>query len=437
VKSISLRIALVFGVLLAALVGALTAGLYALERDGLERDLAGNLDLLSRLLADRLGAELEAGSGRLSAESRLALARFLEEQGAQAELRGADGSALFSSAAPVQGGGGRLERSLAVPGAPGATLRVAQSARTLRARLRRLLIYAGVFSLLGVSAVVLVGWVVVKRSLMPFEVIRLRAEQISRTNLSERIPEPASQGETRDLVRTFNAMLERLQGAILDLENFTADAAHELRTPLATLRAEIETAIQSSHSTDEHERILESIQSEVARMNRIVVDLFMMAKMDLRQYALQKEPVHLLALLDDARETWQPMASERGIGITVQGEDAEVLGDPVALRRVFMNLVENAVKYNREGGQVTLALERVNGAVHVRVGDTGIGIPPEHVPKLFKRFYRVDEARSRDRGGAGLGLAICKSFVASHEGKIGVTSTPGQGSTFTVELPAR
>jgi two-component system phosphate regulon sensor histidine kinase PhoR len=158
--------------------------------------------------------------------------------------------------------------------------------------------------------------------------------------------------------------------------------------------------------------------------------------MDMRQYALQKERVRLRTLLEEARETWQPMALLRRIKITTEGEDAEVLGDPVALRRVFMNLVENAVKYNREGGLVKLSLGRVNGAVQVSISDTGIGIPPEHVPKLFQRFFRVDKARSRDSGGAGLGLAICKSFIASHEGKINVASTPGEGTTFTVELPA-
>jgi len=131
------------------------------------------------------------------------------------------------------------------------------------------------------------------------------------------------------------------------------------------------------------------------------------------------------------------MASLRNIRIDLEGGDAEVLGDPAALRRVFMNLVENAVKYNREGGQVRLRLERRNGHVSVEVSDTGYGIGAEHLPKLFRRFYRADQGRSRQSGGAGLGLAICKSFVESHEGRITVASTPGQGSTFRVELPVQ
>jgi heavy metal sensor kinase len=276
-----------------------------------------------------------------------------------------------------------------------------------------------------------------RRTLAPIEAVRLQAEQISRTNLSERIPELGSSLELQDLVQTFNAMLGRLEKAIVDLDCFAADAAHELRTPLATLRAEIETAIQSDPTREEYDEILSSFQSEVSRMSRVVADLFTLAKLDMHQHALQKEPLRLGPMLEESRETWQPMASLRNIRIELEGGDAEILGDPAALRRVFMNLVENAVKYNREGGQVRLKLERRNGHVNVEVIDTGQGIAAEHLPRLFRRFYRADQGRSRESGGAGLGLAICKSFVESHQGKITVTSTPGQGSTFQVELPAQ
>ncbi|HVR83475.1 MAG TPA: ATP-binding protein, partial [Planctomycetota bacterium] len=193
---------------------------------------------------------------------------------------------------------------------------------------------------------------------------------------------------------------------------------------------------QSTRTLEEYEDILVSFQVEVARMSRVVTDLFTLARMDMRQLVLQREPVHLGPLLEDSRETWQPMASLRNIQIEIRGEDAEVLGDPGALRRVFMNLVENAVKYNHDGGRVVLAIERRNGKVQVKVSDTGLGIAAEHLPKLFQRFFRADKARSRESGGAGLGLAICKSFVESHEGTIAVSSTPDQGSTFTVELSA-
>lgn len=437
-RSVSARLALVSAALAAVVVATLSAGVWFWERDGLARDAEQDLLFRSRVLLDRISEELDAKPGGFRPEFVQEIGRFLAMSGASAEVRGPDGRILFSSPefARVREDGLEREDRIAGVGEGAVVVRLAMSDRLIRERLRQLLLYLSIFAPMAIVAAALLGYVAVRRALAPIEAVRLQAEQISRTNVSERIPEPGATGELRDLVRTFNAMLGRLEGAILDLENFAADAAHELRTPLATLRAEIETAIQSSHTPEEHERILASFQVEVARMTRVVADLFTLAKMDLRQHALPRERIRLAPLLEEAKETWQPMAAARRIEIATEGEDAEVLGDPAALRRVFMNLVENAVKYNRDGGRVTLSLARLNGTVSVRVSDTGIGIPAEHLPKLFQRFFRVDKARARESGGAGLGLAICKSFVSSHEGKIGVSSTPGQGSTFTVELPA-
>jgi heavy metal sensor kinase len=231
-------------------------------------------------------------------------------------------------------------------------------------------------------------------------------------------------------------MLDRLDRAFQDLHNFAADAAHELRTPLATLRAELDTAIQEPRSPEEHERLLMSFAEEVTRMNRIVSDLFTLAKIDMRQYALQKERVELGALLDEARDVWEPSAEEGGIEIRREGPPIVVAGDPVALRRVFMNLIENAIKYNRPGGSIHLSTESLPGKARVRVRDTGMGISADDLPRLFKRFYRVDKARSRDSGGAGLGLAICRSFIEAHGGTISVESAVGAGTTFTIDIPA-
>ncbi len=231
-------------------------------------------------------------------------------------------------------------------------------------------------------------------------------------------------------------MLDRIEQSIGDLQHFAADAAHELRTPLANLRAEVETAIQERRSPEEYERILASASEEVGRMSRIVSDLFTLARIDMHQYEIQKEPVRIGPLIQEVTEMWAIPDRERKIDILAEGGDAEVIGNPVALRRVLMNLVENAVKYNREGGRIILSVGRDGGAVQIYVRDTGIGIPPEHVPRLFRRFYRVDKARSRDTGGVGLGLAICKSFVEAQGGRIGVSSVPGEGTVFKIDLPA-
>jgi heavy metal sensor kinase len=280
------------------------------------------------------------------------------------------------------------------------------------------------------------GFFFVRRALSPVGHIRRQAERISRANVSERVPVPSESGEFRDLALTFNEMLDRLDRAFQDLHNFAADAAHELRTPLATLRAEVETAIQQPRSPEEHERLLLSFAEEVTRMNRIVSDLFTIAKIDMRQYALHKERVELGALLEEAREVWEPSAEEAGIEIHRSGPPVVVAGDPVALRRVFMNLVENAIKYNRPGGSIHLSTEALPGKARVVIRDTGMGIAADDLPRLFKRFYRVDKARSRDSGGAGLGLAICKSFIEAHGGTISVESAIGVGTSFTIEIAA-
>jgi len=179
-----------------------------------------------------------------------------------------------------------------------------------------------------------------------------------------------------------------------------------------------------------------SVADEVARMTRIVSDLFTLARMDMRQHALEKRRIELRPLLEEARETWSAAAERRHIEIRLEGSEAPIQGDPSAVSRIFMNLVENAVKYNKDGGRIVLSLQREADAVRVQVADTGIGIEAEHLPKLFRRFYRTDKARSRETGGAGLGLAIAKSFTEAHGGRIEVQSAPDVGTTFTLLFPA-
>lgn len=440
-KSIGVRLALRFVLLAGFLLAAFSASLYLWVRDGLRRDLEAEVSFGARLLEERLAEELEETRRGVHPDLAEALDPFARATGGRVEVREASGKLLYPSEktedTPFEGGWGVREFEMDDPrgGAP-LRVRFALPQEPYERPLGQLRLFYLVFfpAILGVAG--LVGFFFVKRALAPVESLRRCAERISRTNLSERVPEPDTEGELRQLARTLNEMLERLEKAMEDLRSFAADAAHELRTPLANLRAELETALQEHRTPEEYERILASVSEEVARMNRIVADLLALARMDLRRHALGRERIPLLTLLEETRETWAPAAEVRGVTIHLEGAPADVAGDPVALRRVFMNLVENAVKYNREGGRIDLSLERRDGWVQVAVRDTGVGIPPEHLPYLFRRFYRVDRARSRETGGAGLGLALCKSFVEAHEGRIRVESTPGQGTCFTVELPA-
>lgn len=437
-RTVSGRITLLTTALSALALGAFAVSLYLWVGAGQERAMDAQADLQRRTFQEQFIEEYEEHRKGIHPQLSPLLDLLVEAGASIARVTGPEGSLIYaskdfdrhpseyrlSSSSFHVASGERFELTLGIPAAPFRT-----PLRQLRAYFATLLPVV----LLLIAALTHVG---ARRALAPLEDIRRQAERISRQNVSERIPLAPLYGELLTLARTFNDMLDRLDRAIQDLQSFASDAAHELRTPLANLRAEIETAAQRPRTREEHERILVSGAEEVSRMSHIVNDLLTLARMDLRQYALQKEPVRLRPLLEDARETWQPLADERGIHIDIRGEDVEVSGDAGALRRVFMNLLQNAVKYNRSGGRVDLSLEPEGGRVRIRVQDTGIGIPPDQVPNLFRRFFRVDQARSRDSGGAGLGLAICKSFIEAHEGSISVHSVPDQGTTFIVVLPS-
>lgn len=426
---LTLRFALISGVLLAVFA----ASLYAWVKQGLEATLAHDLDVQFALFQERFTAESGNPGEDLAAELR----SFLATTGSAAEIRGKAGL-VFRSPGFQERNPGFVEKRGIVVTAAGEVLEAVFAIRDVAVQepLRQLRLYYALFCLPGLALSSIIGYYFARRALRPVEEMRRQAERISRANLSERVPVPSSEDEIHDLARTLNEMLDRLESAVDDLRNLAADAAHELRTPLANLRAEIDIAVQEPRSTEEHEQVLMSVADEVSRMTRIVSDLFTLARMDLKQHALERQRIELKPLLEEARETWSPAATARRIDIRLEGTDAPIDGDPSAVSRIFMNLVENAVKYNRDGGRVTLSLSREAGGVQVRVADTGIGIEAEHLPKLFRRFYRTDKARSRATGGAGLGLAIVKSFTEALGGRIQVQSAPDVGTTFTLQFPA-
>jgi heavy metal sensor kinase len=437
VKSVGARLTSLFVLLTAIILAVFAGSLYLWVRDWHSRTLDEELRVQARLFQDRFLEKYEENLRGRPADLGALLEDFLVASGAEGEVVSSVGKRLFTSRGYPQTGAGFRREEGTVKASSGEQFMVALalSEESLRLALRQLRTYFALFVPPVLVLAGVMGFFFVRRALAPVGRIRRQAERISRANVSERVSVPPESGELRDLAETFNEMLDRLDRAFQDLHNFAADAAHELRTPLATLRAELDTAIQQPRSLEEHEGMLVSIAEEVARMNRIVSDLFTLAKIDMRQYALHKERVQLGALLEEARDVWEPSAEENGIELVQEGPSVTVAGDPVALRRVFMNLIENAIKYNRPGGRIELSTRILPGKVIVQVRDTGIGIAAEDLPRLFRRFYRVDKARSRDSGGAGLGLAICKSFVEAHGGTISVESLPGAGTMFSVELP--
>lgn len=231
-----------------------------------------------------------------------------------------------------------------------------------------------------------------------------------------------------------------MESSFKQQQRFIADASHELRTPLAVLRGETEVALSKTRSVREYQQSLSLIQEEAERLSHIVEDLFILARQPIEvPVALVKEQVSLNEAMRDCARAAQVLARRKGVRLKLDESSAAVAlhGDEELIRRMILNLLDNAVKYTPEGGEISLALSRQNGNAEIVVRDTGIGIAASDQQRVFDRFYRVDKARSRALGGAGLGLSIVRWIVDAHGGEIRVDSAPGRGSTFTVELPLK
>jgi signal transduction histidine kinase len=292
------------------------------------------------------------------------------------------------------------------------------------------------------------GFILSRKALKPIEEIAETAQEISAKNLSRRIEMPARQDkELTLLVATLNSMFERLGHSFEQIEQFSSDASHELKTPLAILRGEIEQTqrrLVTSNTLDraEAEKLLSSMTEEVERMQRIVESLLLLAKADDRRLPLNLESVNLNAFLSSIAEDAEILAVDRGLTFhsSITADQVTINADRTRLYQVMMNLFDNAVKYTPQGGEVTIFLEKENNNALFGVLDTGKGIAPDEIEKIFLRFYRSEEARSHQgqeyvARSLGLGLALVKSIVEAHGGTIGVESTLGKGSRFVVTMP--
>ncbi|MBI3303376.1 MAG: HAMP domain-containing protein, partial [Deltaproteobacteria bacterium] len=262
------------------------------------------------------------------------------------------------------------------------------------------------------------------------------ARTIEAQNLSRRLPVANPQDEIGQLVDVLNSLFSRLEGAFAQMRQFTADAAHELRTPLAVLRCGMEVVAARARSLEEYQEALGSYIEEVSCLSRIVDNLFTLARADAGSQELKREKVNLGGLLQEVYEQAELMAEAKDLSVSLHA-DGEVFvgGDRLRLKQLFLNLVDNAVKYTPAGGMIRLAVAHKESWTEVRVEDNGIGIPMEALPHVFDRFYRVDKAPSLDDTGGGLGLSICQWIAQAHGGKITVQSHVGSGSTFIVSLP--
>lgn len=280
------------------------------------------------------------------------------------------------------------------------------------------------------------GWFLAGRALKPVDLITKSARKISAENLSHRLEVVNPNDEIGRLAETFNDTLARLENSFARTRRFSADVSHELRTPLTILRGEIEVGLRWMKEPDEFRELLQSNFEEVNRMSRIIESLLELSRAEEEPLGPDCPEVDLTELLAGLTKQATGLAAEKGLSITFEGESpAVVRGDLLRLRQLFLNLLDNALKYTPGGGEIKVSIGSKEGFARVLVADSGQGIPAEDVPYIFDRFYRVDKARNRADGGSGLGLALVKSFVESHGGTVEVESEAGKGSVFCVCLP--
>jgi signal transduction histidine kinase len=271
--------------------------------------------------------------------------------------------------------------------------------------------------------------------LKPVEDITRTARKIEESDLGRRI-EVGTDDELGRLAFTLNQMIGRLERAFDRQRQFTADASHELRTPLAIIQAESTRALQKEGTATGYQESLEMISEEAGAMRGLIDRLLTLARVDSGTEPTRSGEINLRALVTDLASDAEVLCQEKGLQFKLgQLEDLAVKGDEAKLKVMFLGLLDNAVIHTPPGGTVCFSFDRCDTMAKVIIRDTGIGIPPEHLPHIFERFYRVDKARSRAQGGAGLGLAISKDIAESHGGRIEVESAVGEGSIFSVALP--
>lgn len=293
------------------------------------------------------------------------------------------------------------------------------------------------FALPVVVIVVAAGsWWIGRRALRPIVAITDAAAAITAARLDSRLAEPAARDEVGQHVLVLNAMFDRLQRSFELATRFTADASHELRTPLSIVRGEIEEELRRGDFTPDQQRFLAGILEQVGRLQQIASNLLLLSRFDNGHVPLPMLPVDFTQLVREAAEDAELLAASAGIKVSSEVESGiRVGGDALLLKRVLLNLVDNAVRYNRPEGRVALRLRRESGSTIFTLANTGPGIRAESQAELFKRFYRAEGDRNRETGGSGLGLSLCREIVVAHGGAIALEESAADRTTFGLRLP--
>jgi two-component system heavy metal sensor histidine kinase CusS len=463
-RTLAFRLSAAYSLVGLLLVILATASLYIVLRAELERStdlfLADKLNVLRTMLRERpddedaLREEIELESA--ARRYQRFYIRLLNEDGVP--IMTTPGMAEQLNIAELSSRTrGRAERSIAMAGRHGQPFRVTIATvavgtppthsdtvqiaidvaqeEELLARYR--LWFWGI--LLTTSALFpLVGYRIARHGIRPVEEIAATARRITSTNLRERIGSEGYPSELASLAGTFNEMLERLEESFERISRFTADIAHDLRTPVNNIRGEAEVALARSRTPDEYRDVLESSLEEAVRLSELIGDLLFLARAESPFTDLHRENVNIGELLTKVRDYYEAFATDAGISLVVNDgvEPLNVELDRSLMLRAVSNLVSNAIAHTPSGGTVTLAATSEDAAIRIEVSDTGAGIPAEALPKVFDRFFRVDPSRSKASGGTGLGLAIVQSILTLHGGSVEITSQLGRGTRVMLRMPA-
>jgi len=420
----------------------------ALAQD-VDRALLGLAEVIREAVADRAPETAEAIA---DSEFRDQFVQVADAGGAPAYLsRGLKGQTLPLSAAAREGArrgrptletvqvGRRHLRLVTLPvlrdGRPSQLVQVGVSLSRSHRALARYAETLVILVPLGLALAALGGALVARKALKPVDEMSRTARRITAEHLARR-PELRGTGDELDrLAETLNEMLARLEGAFAEMRRFSADAAHELRTPLTALKGGLEVALRAARSPREYREVLVARLEEVDRLIQLAEDLLLVGRSGAEPAS--RSPVDLEQIALEALDIGAQLAQPRGVTVRMEvGEPVTVLGDAAALQRAVRNLVENAVKFTPAGGLVEVNVHSRNASGVLSVRDTGPGIPPGDVERVFEPFVRLDAARDRESGGAGLGLSIARSIVTAHGGTLTLETALGRGSRFTIHLPA-
>jgi heavy metal sensor kinase len=358
-----------------------------------------------------------------------------DKEGAAFDVVAADGEALYRSPSFDDGPGMRVRSEGATVGGKQVRVRAARSEAPIRRELNELLAVLLLGLPLGVGVAAGGGYLLARRALRPVGRMADRAETITADRLSERLPIENPQDEMGRLAAVFNATLARLEASFEQLRRFTADASHEMRTPLAALKAVGEVGLREAREPAAHREVIGSMLEEVDRLTSLVESLLTLSRADAGKATIDRRSADLVGLAEEVRQLLAVLADEKRQTVRVEGTGPVFAScDRAVLRQAVVNLLDNAIRHSPDGRPIRMVVERGAAGPSIAVVDEGPGIGPEHLPRIFDRFYRIDAARSRDAGGTGLGLAIARWAVEANSGRIEVESEVGRGSTFRIVL---